>query len=104
MERVLKNQEPEELVSYRGLAPEAKWESFRGDPAYTVCRDRLVRDQRGLCAYCEITINPNDPLQSRVEHFHPKSDEVAGHNWALAVALRRLDTKPLENRRISLFF
>ncbi|EIL95713.1 hypothetical protein UU5_09896 [Rhodanobacter sp. 115] len=54
-----------------------------GQMAYTDCRDRVLTDQGGLCAYCEIDIGGYDPLKCRIEHFHPKSDVNAAHNWAL---------------------
>lgn len=83
MKRVLKGQEPQELIAYRSVYPYGNWESSRNDVAYTVCRHRLVHDQLGLCAYCEIDIAADKPLQCRVEHFHPKSDSTPELNWAL---------------------
>jgi uncharacterized protein (TIGR02646 family) len=89
MKRVLKHQEPAELTSFRNAAPQSTWQqmrddtSFGGPLAYDTCRSRLLADQGGLCAYCEIAIHDNDPLKCRIEHFHPKSDISPVHNWAL---------------------
>jgi uncharacterized protein (TIGR02646 family) len=56
---------------------------FGGQTAYANCRGAVISDQRGLCAYCEIDIRDNNPLNCRVEHFHPKSDITPNHNWSL---------------------
>jgi len=89
MKRVVKKQEPAELAHYRSAAPQGTWQqmkddaSFGGPAAYDACRSRLLADQGGICAFCEIGIHDNYPLKCRVEHFHPKSDISAAHNWAL---------------------
>ena len=57
---------------------------------------QLYKDQRGLCAYCEINIEPqilrkDSPCTGtadfRVEHFHPQSDVAtrspSGCSWGL---------------------
>ncbi|MCP5168805.1 MAG: TIGR02646 family protein [Hahellaceae bacterium] len=56
---------------------------FGGPVAYDACRMKLLADQGGICAFCEMGIHDNDPLKCRVEHFHPKSDITPAHNWAL---------------------
>lgn len=90
MKRVLKGAEPGSLASYRTAQPSSTWDQLKSDPffggqtAYQECRREVVRNQGGICAYCEIEIRDNDPLKCRVEHFHPKSDITPAHNWALA--------------------
>lgn len=93
MKPVRKNHDaPKTLQAYRQAQPQASWEVMRGDAlhggqqAYTDIRTQTHDDQGGLCAYCEIDIRDNDPLQSRIEHFHPKSDRSTDMNWALAWA------------------
>lgn len=87
---VVKGTEPAALQAYRQAQPQASWEAMRGDAlhggqqAYADIRTQTHTDQGGLCAYCEIDIRDNDPLKSRIEHFHPKSDQGVGVNWALA--------------------
>ncbi|NOU01076.1 MAG: TIGR02646 family protein [Gallionella sp.] len=89
MKRVLKGNEPTALVNYRGAVPLSLWDEMKNNPhhggqnTYQDCRNELVNQQGGLCAYCEIDIRDNDPLKCRVEHFHPKSDVDPQHNWAL---------------------
>jgi uncharacterized protein (TIGR02646 family) len=89
MKRVLKSQEPAELDRYRQAAPASTWQQMKDDPhhggksSYTTCRSQVIADQGGLCCYCELDIRDNNPLRSRVEHFHPKSDITPRHNWAL---------------------
>ncbi|MBF0551614.1 MAG: TIGR02646 family protein [Deltaproteobacteria bacterium] len=58
---------------------------FEGQEAYTQIRNQLLKDQGGICAYCEldISIRDNRPLKCRVEHFHSKSDSTPSKNWAL---------------------
>ncbi|MGR8935766.1 MAG: retron system putative HNH endonuclease [Gammaproteobacteria bacterium] len=89
MKRVLKANEPSTLTNYRNAVPQGSWDGMKNDPhnggqqAYQDCRRDSIRDQNGLCAYCEIDIHDNNPLKCRVEHFHPKSDISSTHNWAL---------------------
>ncbi|EKD33906.1 MAG: hypothetical protein ACD_75C02551G0002 [uncultured bacterium] len=89
MKRVVHGSEPAGLTRYRDAEPAGTWEQMKNDlhsggrNAYGDCRRQLIHDQGGLCAYCEIGIHDNDPLQCRVEHFHPKSDISPVYNWAL---------------------
>lgn len=87
MKRINRNAEPAQLENYRTTNPSSTWEQMRGDAlgrtAYGVTRSRLISDQGGICAFCEIDIRDNDPYKCRVEHFHPKSDTSTPHNWAL---------------------
>lgn len=87
MKRIKTPDEPQELTEYRRNYPSNTWEQMRGDGegrlAYGIVRGTLNDVQGGLCAFCEIGIHENEPLKCRVEHFHPKSDISAVHNWAL---------------------
>jgi uncharacterized protein (TIGR02646 family) len=89
MKRVLRQPEPIQLTNYRNANPTSTWEQMRNDAihdgpaAYDESRRKLIADQGGICAFCEIDIRDNDPLKCRVEHFHPKSDVTPAHNWAL---------------------
>ena len=89
MKRVEKSAEPQSLADFRVKCPNATWEQMRrdalekGQQAYADCRSQTGADQRGLCAYCEIRLNEDQPHKCRVEHIHPKSDDSSGHNWHL---------------------
>lgn len=89
VKRVLKGAVPANLQAFQQAKPQATWEELRSDPhhggqtAYADIRTQTHQDQGGLCAYCEIDIRDDDPLKSRIEHFHPKSDKSSNVNWAL---------------------
>ena len=89
MKRILKGDEPGSLQAFRAAQPQATWEELRDDAlhcgkqAYADIRTQTHQDQNGLCAYCEIDIRDNNPLKSRIEHFHPNSDTGSATNWAL---------------------
>jgi len=89
MKRIVKNPPPQSLIDYTSVAPNSTWEQMRNDginngyTAYQDCRAQAVKDQKGLCAYCEQVISIDDPLRCSIEHFHPKSDQDESHNWAL---------------------
>lgn len=83
MKKSLKSQpEPPCLERYRTLNPQASWDQFRddSDACYKTLRVQCRTDQRGLCAYCEISLTPEN---EQIAHFHPKSDTSTAHNWAL---------------------
>ncbi|MDD7380056.1 MAG: hypothetical protein PUG39_02275, partial [Succiniclasticum sp.] len=80
MKRVRKSAEiPERLFSYTQLHPHDTWDKFhhRDRNGYKQVKQQLIKDQYGLCAYCEISIRltDNEDLVDdfRVEHFHPKT-------------------------------
>ena len=59
MKRVYKSkEEPELLRHYRLHNPEETWEHFRRRcrKGYKQVREAILRDQHGLCAYCEVGI------------------------------------------------
>ena len=80
MKHVRKSEpEPEELAKYRqrfAKAPALQtWEGFKKDgERRDAVKQRLRQDQRGLCAYCENSLVPDD---ESVEHFLPKSANPA---------------------------
>ena len=86
MKRVRAPAEPERFRAWREENPAATWAQFKD-----ACRgpggvanelfEALAGAQRGLCAYCEIELQP--PLGAEVEHFYPKSKSTADHNWGL---------------------
>jgi uncharacterized protein (TIGR02646 family) len=87
MKSILKNPTPpQNLTDHISSHPHDTWEQLRNTNPnlYNIIRASVIRDQFGLCAYCECAINPFDPLSTRVEHFHPKSDTSNPNlNWAL---------------------
>jgi uncharacterized protein (TIGR02646 family) len=97
VKHVPKSPEPPALTAFRAAQADATWEALRNDPlhggqqAYVDIKRTVVRDQRGLCAYCECGIARGlsddeleaDRVRQVVEHFHPKSDCGGPLNWAL---------------------
>ena len=89
MKHTDKGPEPISLQAYRLAKPAATWDDLRndalfgGEQAYKDIRTQTHADQGGVCAYCEIDVGNNDPLKSRIEHFHPKADTSTPMNWAL---------------------
>lgn len=83
MKRCAKSQpEPECLARFRTTNGTGTWEQLRAQEpeCYTRIRDITRRDQSGLCAYCELNLDLDN---EQVAHFHPKSDMMPQHNWAL---------------------
>lgn len=89
MKKVIKSTAvPELLAAYRDANPIDDWEQFRGiDPdGYKAVKASLTRDQRGLCAYCEIDLafgNGQGLDDFRVEHFFPKKPHEPPPNRSL---------------------
>lgn len=93
MKKIAKSQAPNELTAFALLFPNAEWDPDFRDYAvppdtaghdYKQIKRRIVDDQGGLCAYCEMPLGNLDPRLQRVEHYHPKSDKsVPGVNWGL---------------------
>jgi|GEM_PF-164718 len=101
MKRILKSQpEPNELSSYIATRPcshnKHTWDAFKKHKVKKVAVQKKLRnDQKGLCAYCEIDMlevssavqNSNCSTQPvivsdfRVDHFHPKSDNLPQPNY-----------------------
>jgi len=86
MKRVQKSPSPQALKGYISRNPSATWKQLRRErKTYHACRDQLIYDQGGICAYCETKVapiqNPSKGFRTcSVEHFHPKSDAL---NWHL---------------------
>ena len=82
MKNVLKSPEPDELKKYKNNHDyqSKKWKSFKRNSAYNSVRETLVIDQKGLCAYCEIDLHPNDRC---VEHFIPRNQSTPENNYDL---------------------
>lgn len=91
MKRVFKSKEiPKQLKIFSESFPHEQWERFRRHSrrGYKEVKAQILRDQRGLCAYCEISIklaeNEAEIDDFRVEHFFPKGEtEDHGRNWHL---------------------
>ncbi|MFK4751622.1 retron system putative HNH endonuclease [Oceanobacter antarcticus] len=87
MKKVLKGIEPPLLARYRHKNPTGSWDMFKNSRARRQqLKQQIIADQSGLCVYCEIDLKEQDShgnADYRVEHYHPKSDMTAGHNWAL---------------------
>ncbi len=86
MKPVFKNTTPpEELTAFESNNPKATWKDLRNfEDVYKNIRTQIISDQYGLCAYCECKISASEPLTTRVEHFHAKSDTSdSALNWAL---------------------
>lgn len=77
MKKLSKGYSPKELLEFKQNQPEGTWNDFRNERAYySEVLNQLIRDQSGLCAYCEIDLKDGHGIglsDSRVEHFHPKS-------------------------------
>lgn len=89
MKKIIKTfPSPSGLTDYLANNPLDTWDQFRGNEpaACNAVKNQLVRDQGGLCAYCEIdthiSINGVGLDDFRVEHFHPKGVE-GNHNYGL---------------------
>lgn len=87
MKNIVKGTEPAELARYAADNPGNTWEQFtRQSVRRSAVQQRLLSDQGGLCAYCEIDLKgayEHALADLRVEHFHPKSDRSRAHNWHL---------------------
>ncbi len=86
MKKIFKNQlEPRELLNFREGNPNGNWDQLKDNrDVYSSCKNQIFIDQFYLCAYCECKIIVSDPLTTRIEHFHPKSDSTdLTKNWAL---------------------
>lgn len=90
MKHVYKSaEEPELLKKYREYHPDETWEHFRRRcrNGYKEVKAAIIRDQHGLCAYCEIAIKLAETEEQvddfRVEHFYPKGASGGGRNYHL---------------------
>ncbi|RVU83712.1 TIGR02646 family protein [Leucothrix sargassi] len=88
MKRIVRGQEPQGLLQFRQRNPDKTWKQFKQFNKATLreLQTAIRSQQGGLCAYCEIDFCPprsSGAPDSRIEHFHPKSDKKGGHNWHL---------------------
>jgi len=87
MKNIIKGSEPGKLISYRENNPQGTWDNCKKNKnRRKEIQQRLLDDQGGLCAYCEIDLKAGFDTEAadfRVEHFHPKSDTSSSHNWHL---------------------
>lgn len=81
MKRIQKGEEPAKLAEYREKHPQRTWGKFRKTRSHSKkIMEKLVEDQYGLCAYCEMNLKKGD---QQVEHYHPKNDFDPEKNWHL---------------------
>ena len=83
MKKVLKSPEPEELKNYRNrFASQFKrWNDLKKNKeTLNAIRDKLSSDQKGLCAYCEMSLHENN---RSVEHFIPCRESAKENNHDL---------------------
>lgn len=91
MKKVFKAQiVPKKLQQFVQAFPHETWEHFRrhSRSGYKEVKAQIFKDQKGLCAYCEINIKfaeqKDDVDDFRVEHFCPKGETLGGgKNWNL---------------------
>ena len=83
MKKVLKSTEPLALEKYRErfISQFKKWQNVKSNrKTYDAIRDKLFEDQKGLCAYCEMTLHENN---RSVEHFIPCNQSTKETNYDL---------------------
>lgn len=74
MKYIVKMNEPDDLARWKTLANDnwqPNYENMPGDIKNSI-KISLIKEQGGLCCYCERRIDPDD---SHIEHFQPQSDE-----------------------------
>ncbi|MFN6198745.1 MAG: retron system putative HNH endonuclease [Aphanizomenon sp.] len=83
MKNVLKSPEPEELKNYRNRFSSQfkRWNDLKKNKVtLTAIRDTLASDQKGLCAYCEMSLHEKN---RSVEHFIPCNQSTKENNHDL---------------------
>ena len=83
MKNVLKSPEPEELKKYKGRFSSQfkRWNDLKKNKeTLNAIRDKLSSDQKGLCAYCEMSLHENN---RSVEHFIPCRESTKENNHDL---------------------
>jgi len=89
MKRVYKSkEEPELLRQYRLHNPEETWEHFRRRcrRGYKQVREAILRDQHGLCAYCEVGIKLAEEDSRILPILRQKNGVSAARNEGLEKA------------------
>ncbi len=82
MKKVLKSPEPVELKNYkkRYSSQFKRYADLKKNRAFEKVRDTLASDQKGLCAYCEMSLHENN---RSVEHFIPCNQSTKENNHDL---------------------
>jgi uncharacterized protein (TIGR02646 family) len=83
VKNVLKSPEPEELKNYkkRFSSQFKRWNDLKKNKeTLNAIRDKLSSDQKGLCAYCEMSLHENN---RSVEHFIPCRESTKENNHDL---------------------
>ncbi|WP_318442575.1 retron Ec78 anti-phage system effector HNH endonuclease PtuB [Photobacterium leiognathi] len=80
MKTIIKTDEPESLIEYKTIFPDDNWkDGFRKNAGKQPILDvynKIIADQKGLCAYCEIDLKNGEGKalnDFRVEHFFPEN-------------------------------
>lgn len=83
MKNVLKSLEPEELKKYklRYSSQFKRWSDVKSNRiTFNAVRETLAADQKGICAYCEMSLYENN---RSVEHFIPRNQSTKENNHDL---------------------
>ncbi len=83
MKNICKSSEPTALKNYKGrfLTQFRRWNDLKKNhKTLKAIRHTLEKDQKGLCAYCEIELGENN---RSVEHFIPCNQSTKENNYDL---------------------
>ncbi|WP_199328064.1 hypothetical protein [Cylindrospermum sp. FACHB-282] len=83
MKKVLKSAEPKELQQYRQRFSfqVKRWSDLKSNRAtFNAIRITLAADQKGLCAYCEMSLHDKN---RSVDHFIPRNQSTPEKNHDL---------------------
>ncbi|MEA5618018.1 retron system putative HNH endonuclease [Cronbergia sp. UHCC 0137] len=83
MKNVLKSLEPEELKKYktRFSSQFKRWSDLKSNrDTFNAVRNTLSSDQKGLCAYCEMSLHQTN---RSVDHFIPRGQSTPEKNYDL---------------------
>lgn len=71
MKKICKQAELEEFTTWKRNNTSCSWCDFTKTNEYAVVKSSLYDEQKGLCCYCEISIEGNH--DTHIEHHKPKS-------------------------------
>lgn len=77
MRAITKLPEPRSLTEYRAGVDVSYEHAYDEFPDKAAIRAQLVREQRGLCAFCGCRIF-NDPLKMKIAHWNPRKLKEIG--------------------------
>jgi uncharacterized protein (TIGR02646 family) len=83
VKNVRKSPEPEDLKNYkeRFSYQFKRWSDLKSNrTTLNAVRDTLISDQKGLCAYCEMTLHEKN---RSVDHFIPRNQSTKENNYDL---------------------